>query len=89
MIAKNTLVRHPCPPTIQQAGMGKAVFTVNGLRRPTAICTLRRWPSETWCIRQLGFTSIVFMTRALRSSLTLGTELSIFEAGKSPCRGTS
>lgn len=62
-----------------------AHLTLNGRSRPTQICTRRRCPSDTWCMRHSGSMSSTLISRCLRASSTPGTELIMRLAGKSPC----
>ena len=56
-----------------------------GLSSPMAICTRRRWPSDTRCMRHVGSMSRTSTSRALRAGSTPGRLDSICDAGMSPC----
>lgn len=61
--------------------------TLKGRSSPTHICTRRRCPSDTWCMRHSGSMSSTLISRCLRASSTPGMELIMRLAGKSPCVG--
>mmetsp|Transcript_180 Transcript_180/g.551 ORF Transcript_180/g.551 Transcript_180/m.551 type:complete len:231 (+) Transcript_180:202-894(+) len=81
-------IKSPRPNTSRSTVISSKSKTAYSVSKPYASCTRRRWPSETWCIRQLGLISSTSIMRCLRFGSTFGTESSIFLAGKSPARVT-
>ena len=59
--------------------------TSGAFSRPMQICTRRRWPSETLCMRHSGSMSNTFMTLSRLAESTPGRLLIICIAGISPC----